>query len=197
MQVFRLVETGKPDKLIAFDELPKRLLEGVEMRSPDGLPRHWKSFLGEHEKYTPGALEKNQFTGKVEKIGEAREKGPYFFVLYFKEINKDKDRWQEICSFVRRVVHLQFRLLDKIEDMAIPMAIDSASELNVEPEHLEEGGAIIPIPPEHQEKDGIILPAGAAPMQFKCEACNKEFKNKHGMEIHNYRVHPKKEAVEA
>lgn len=200
MQVFRLVETGRPDKLLAFDELPKRLLAGVDMRSPDGLPRHWKTFIGEHEKYTPPSLEKNVLTGKIEQIGEERITAPFFYVLYYKEINKDKDRWLEICNFVRRVVSLQFRLKDDIGEMAIPMAPDSASEMKIEPEHLEENGAIIPIPLEFQEKTPAILdkngkevrqetPTSDSP--FKCEACDgKPFKNEQALRMHTFRKHP-------
>lgn len=199
MQVFRLVETSKPDKLIAFDELPKRFTEGLEMRGTDGLPRHWKSFVGEHEKYIPGTLEKNIMTGKIEKIGEERIKAPFFFVLYYNEINRDKERWQEICNFVRRVVHLHFRLLDNIADMAVPMAVDSASELRIEPEDLETQGAIIPIPLEFQEKEtGLVDKNGMAIApafeenqdQYKCEECKKSFKNEQALKMHNYRKHP-------
>lgn len=208
MQVFRLVETGRPDKLIAFDELPKRLLDGVDMRSPEGLPRHWKAFIGEHEKYTPPSLVKNSMTGVVEKIGEETIVAPFFYVLYFKEINKDKDRWQEICNFVRRVVSVNFRLLDKMEDMALPMAVDSNTEVQIEPEHLEENGAIIPIPEEFQEKQPAILdakgneirpqlPGEPGAVLFSCEECQKPFKNEQALKMHNYRKHPtvKKQAV--
>lgn len=205
MQVFRLVQTGFVDKVIAFDDLPKRLLDGIEMKSPDGLPRHWKAFVGEHEKYTPPSAEKNPATGKVEMVGEKREIGPYFFVLNYKEINKEIERWQEISSFVRRAVNLKFRLLDKIEDMAIPFSTDAASEIKLEPEHLEEQGAIIPIPIEFQEKTPAILDKNGKEVRpelpsekamFGCDECKKTFQNEHGLKIHNYRVH-KKEPVGA
>ena len=206
MQVFRLVQSGHVDKVIAFDDLPKRLLEGVEMRPPDGLPRHWKAFIGDHEKYTPPSPEKNPVSGKVEMVGERRDVGPFFFVLNYKEINKDMERWQEIAGFVRRVVNLQFRLLDKLEDMAIPMSTDANSELKLEPEDLESGGAIIPIPEQFQEKGQAILDKNGKEVRpelpeesagvFKCKSCDKTFKNDHGLKIHMYRLH-KKEPVEA
>lgn len=201
MHVFRLVQSGRVDKVIAFDSLPNRLLQGVEMRSPDGLPRHWKSFLGENERYTPPSAEKNPATGKVEMIGERREKGAFFYILNYKEINSDIERWQEISSFVRRAVNLKFRLLDKIEDMALPMSTDANSELKLEPEQLEENGAIIPIPEEFQEKGPAILdkngnevrpelPAGDKPL-FSCEECQKPFQSEQALRMHSYRKHPK------
>jgi len=205
MQCFRLVQSGRVDRVIAFDDLPKRLLDGVEMRAPDGLPRHWKAFIGEHEKYTPASPEKNPITGKVEMVGERRDIGPFFFVLNYKEINKDMERWQEICSFVRRVVSIQFRLLDKIEDMALPMSTDANSELKLEPEYLEEQGAIIPIPPQFQEKGPEIVDKNGKVVKseipeekalFKCDECKKTFQNEHGHKIHMYRMH-KKEPVGA
>lgn len=206
MQVFRLVQSGFVDKVIAFDELPKRLIDGVEMRSPDGLPRHWKTFIGDHEKYTPASPEKNPVSGKIEMVGEKREVAPFFFVLNYKEINKDMERWQEICGFVRRVVSLQFRLLDNIENMALPMSPDANSELKLEPEELEEKGAIIPIPAQFQEKGPAIVDKNGKAIRtelpeekgslFKCEECDKSFQNEHGFKIHQYRKH-KKEPVEA
>lgn len=202
MQVFRLVQSGNVDKVIGFDELPKRLLAGVEMRPPEGLPRHWKAFIGDHEKYTPPSMEKNPITGKVEPVGEKMEIAPFFFVLDYKEINKDKERWQEIQSFVRRAVELKFRLLDKLEDMAMPMAPDANSELKLEPEDLEASGAIIPIPLEFQEKTPAVLDKNGNEIRpelpesniFKCSDCDKTFENERGLQIHGYRMHKKETA---
>lgn len=205
MQVFRLVQTGVVDKVIAFDELPKRLLKDVEMRRPDGLPRHWKTFIGNHERVILPMNEKNPATGKVEKIGGGTEIAPFFYVLYFKEINRDIQRWQDISAFVRRVVELKFRLMDKLEDMALPMSTDANSEIKLEPEHLEEQGAIIPIPEEFQEKGAKILDGNGNEVPvpppddttlFKCKECGKSFMNERGLEIHMHRMH-KKEKVSA
>lgn len=200
MQAFRLVKSGAVDRVIAFDELPKRFLNGVEMRPPDGLPRHWKSFLGEQAKHTPSSLEKNQMTGAIEKVGEKTEVGPFFYVLNYKEINKDMERWQEICNFVRRVVSLHFRLMDKIEDMALPFAVDAMAEIKLEPENLEEQGALIPIPLEFQEKTPAVIDKNGKEVRtdvqadesaFKCERCdNKQFKNEQALKMHTYRKHP-------
>lgn len=198
MQVFRLVQSGYVDKVIAFDELPKRFLDGVDMQSPSGLPKAWKGFIGDHTRVTPGMIEKNQFTQKLEKIGGETITAPFFFILYYKEINKDMERWQEISSFVRRAVDLKFRLLDKLEDMALPMGIDAMSELKLEPEDLETNGAIIPIPVEYQEKSAPILDANGAetvvvtPLlenEVKCGKCDALFKNERAARMHSYRKH--------
>lgn len=198
MQVFRLVQGGKVDKVIAFDELPKRLLKGVEMHLASGLPRHWRDFIGKVKKHTPAVPDKNPVTGKVEMVGERTDEGPYCYVLEYKEINKDKERWEEICNFVRRTVSLQFRLMDKIEDMALSFAPDAASELKLEPEELEQNGAIIPIPEEFQEKGPALVDGSGKEIRpepvvdafpFKCEKCEKGFKNEQAIRMHSMRAH--------
>lgn len=207
MQVLRLVQTGWVDKVIAFDELPKRLLNGVEMRAPDGLPRHWKTFLGQSERLTPDTAEINPITRQELKIPGVKEVGPFFYVLYYREINKDMERWQEISGFVRRVVSLQFRLLDKLEDMALPLSTDAAGELKLEPEDLETRGALIPIPLEFQEKAPAILDQSGAEVKaapavapepvaaFKCPSCEKAFDNDRALRMHTYKKHPDAKAA--
>lgn len=200
MQVVRLVKTGHVDKVIAFDELPKRLLEGVEMRDVAGLPRHWKEFVGVQEKKTPSYREKDPVTGVVKTYGGEVIKAPMFFVLYYTEVNNDITKWGEISAFVRRAVSLKFRLLDKLEDMALPMAVDPHAELSLEPEHLEERGAIIPIPIELQEKTPAVLDKNGKEVRtelppepekiFKCEKCDKPFTTQQAVKMHAYRKHP-------
>jgi len=124
MQIVRLVEPGKVDRIVGFDSLPARLLKGVRRGVMDGFPRHWKTFFKD----------------------EPNKERPFYFFEHTM-INADKERWQEITSYVRQVVDKKVRLLDKIEDMAIPMAPDSYSQLTVEPEDI----TIIPIP---KEEDG-------------------------------------------
>lgn len=104
MQVFRLVQAGVVDKVIAFDELPKDLIQGINQREPSGLPRHWKEFA------------------------------PFFFILDYVGTNNDKERWAKISSYVRRTVDTSFRILDRLEDMAKPMAPNSKDALDLEPE---------------------------------------------------------------
>lgn len=121
VNVFRLVREGRPDRYIVFDELPKRLLKNIPKLeiSQSGLPREWKKF------------------------------SPIHYILHIFSINADKEKWQEITSFVRKAVDLKTRLLDKIEDMAIPIAQDSKSEITLSPEEL----VPIIIPVEFQEKE--------------------------------------------
>lgn len=112
MQVFRLVQPGVVDKLIAFDELPASLTKGVLKRVASGLPRHWKDFA------------------------------PEFFVLDYISTNQDKERWAQISSHVRRAVDPSVRLMDKLEDMAVPMAPNSKDAMELEPEQVP----VIPLP---------------------------------------------------
>lgn len=209
MHVFRLVQSGLVDKIIAFEDLPKRMLDGVEMHLASGLPRHWRDFIGKQTKVTPPQPDKNAITGEVKMVCGGTEVGPFCYVLYYKEINKDMQRWQEISSFVRRVVSLQFRLMDKLEDMALPLATDAASEIKLEPEALEEQGALIPIPVEFQEKTPAVLdkdgkeirpelPSVVTENAFKCERCEKTFTKEQAVKMHMYRAHQEpKEAKQA
>jgi hypothetical protein len=114
MQVFRLVKPGIVDKIIAFDELPKDLMANIRTRGLEGLSRDWKSLSDRH------------------------------YVLEYQDVNQDKLKWQEIQSYVRRAVDRDFRLLDKLEDMALKMAPDAKSGVTLEPEDVEKN--VIPIP---------------------------------------------------
>jgi len=129
MQVFRLVQPGVVDKVIAFDELPADLIHGITKREPAGLPRHWRDFA------------------------------PMFFVLDYVTTNNDKEKWEKIKSFVRRAVDPSVRLMDKLEDMAAPMAPNAKDALDLEPE----GVPVIPIPekltsvaPEESESEAAV-----------------------------------------
>ena len=151
MQVFRLVCQGIPDKVIAFDQLPERMLNGVTRGDPTGLPRAWKAILGEGTRITPGIKERDPFTHTVTEIPAIVEKGPFFYVLDYMELNADKEKWAEISAFVRKVVDPKFRLPEKLEDFALPMAASPNSELTLEPEDVDEK-ACVTIPEEFQEK---------------------------------------------
>jgi hypothetical protein len=104
MQVVRLIKPGQVDRIIAFDELPERLLRGIEKREPKGLPRHWTQFAKEH------------------------------YYLEYDTLNAHEEKWKEIVAFVRRAVDPAVRLLDNIHEMALPMAPDSYQNLSLEPE---------------------------------------------------------------
>lgn len=115
MQIIRLVEPGRVDRCIGFDELPKSLLTGVRRCGIEGFPRHWRTFFG------------------IEK--DAKDPQPFYFLEYTM-LNSDKERWQEIGGYVRANASKKERLLDKMEDMAVPMAPDSYSNMTLEPEDI-------------------------------------------------------------
>lgn len=137
MQVFRLVNPGYVDKMIAFDSLPKRLLQGLKMKELDGYPRYWKAWLKDN-----GATRRvKRWSAEVDQYVEIDESFTYMIDTL---INEDKEKWQAITNYVRRAVDLSVRLLDKIDDMAVRVAKDSYSELSLEPEQVP----IIPVPLE-------------------------------------------------
>lgn len=121
MQVFRLVQPGVVDRVIAFDELPADLIQGINKREPSGLSRPWRDFA------------------------------PMFYTLDYLTTNSDKEKWEKIKSFVRRVVDPSFRLMDKLEDMAAPMAPNAKDAIDLEPEAVP----VIPIP-----KTAKVVPEG-------------------------------------
>lgn len=132
MQIFRIVKGGFVDKVIGFNSLPKSILTGIKKGTTAGFPRHWKTWF------------------ETEAIDEHAKKGELnpFYILDYIAINADKEKWQEINSYVRRTVDPSFRLLDKLEDMCIPLAADPRTELNIDPENI----AIIPIPEEKSDE---------------------------------------------
>jgi hypothetical protein len=158
MQVIRLVDM--PDRLIAFDELPESMLDGIDMLPPTGLPRHWREFLGKRKKFIRILPERDPYTGQMRKFEPLVEEGPFFFVID-RTVNNDEEKWQEISNYVRRMTPKEFRLKDRIEDMAIPMAVDVKSELNIEPEQIP----VIPLVKEVKEE-----PMVSAPVIVKDEA---------------------------
>lgn len=138
MQVFRLVFTGMPDRMIAFDSLPVEFTRTLKTREPAGLPRHWGRWLKENN--------------------SVDEKGnPIFYICDYIMTNNDREAWQNITHYVRRMVDTKFRLLDKIEDMAPKMAKDSRADLTLEPEDVP----VIPINSGAEEE--ALVPAAAGP----------------------------------
>lgn len=126
MQVFRLVDPGRVDRVIAFDSLPEEMLRGIIRGTSNGLSRAWHDYLGV-------------------KKGEGTKALP-FYVLDFRTINRDKEKWQEITNYVRRSTDKNFRLMDNMYEMAKPMAIDSYSSLDLEPEDV----LVVPIIKEEE-----------------------------------------------
>jgi hypothetical protein len=96
-----------------------------------GLPSNWLSFLG---------------------IKRSDKDARPFYVLDFRTTNRDKEKWQEITNYVRRSTDKNFRLMDNLYDMAKPMASDSHSQLELEPEDV----LIIPILTEEEEIEAEI-----------------------------------------
>lgn len=113
LQVFRLVDPGRVDRVLAFDSLPVSMLTGIKRGPCNGLPSNWYVYLG---------------------VKRGDNNTQPFYVLDFRTLNKDKEKWQEINNYVRRSTDKNFRLLDNLYDMAKPMAPDSHSSLELDPD---------------------------------------------------------------
>jgi hypothetical protein len=146
MQVVKLVNGGFVDRLIVFDELPERLLQGIKTREVAGLPRSWAKWMIEIGSLRPVFKTETfvdaarNYTFKYTPIG----KEPCFFVLEYQDINSDKDAWHLISEYVRMNVGSEIRLREKLEDMAIQMAPTPKDALSIEPEDIP----VIPLPRE-------------------------------------------------
>lgn len=132
MQVFRLVDPGRVDKVLAFDSLPEAMLVGIKKGTANGLPLNWRQFLG---------------TKRADMAATP------FYVLDFRTLNRDREKWQEIGNYVRRSTDKDFRLLDNLYDMAKPMSTDSYSSLDLEPEDVP----VIPIQTTEEEIEEKII----------------------------------------
>lgn len=160
MQVFRLVNSGFVDRVIAFNSLPEQMLQGTKTMRPDGLPRHWLRWLREAGSMrdivkcveTVRTPEGN-LKFKYEKVGTE----PCFYALEYKDINADKDKWQEINDYVRRTVDAKVRLKDSLEDMAVPLARDCYSQLELEPEETPVIQIDSTVGPEKSDED-LVTP---------------------------------------
>lgn len=124
MQVFRLVDPGRVDRVIAFDSLPEIMVSSIKRGTANGLPSNWLGYLG------------------VKKGTNAEP----FYLLDFRTTNREKEKWQEITNYVRRSTDRKFRLMDNLYDMAKPMASDSHSQLELDPEDV----LVIPILKEEE-----------------------------------------------
>lgn len=153
-QCFKLVNGGFVDKVIVFDELPERLTKNVRTKEAAGFPRAWSKWLASIgslrtvlKTETSVDLARN-WTFKYTPIG----KEPCFFVLDYTDINADKERWREICEYLRMNVGPEVRLKEKVEDMALALAADPTKSLSIEPEDIP----AIPIPTETAEEKPIL-----------------------------------------
>lgn len=162
MQMIRLVVGGLPDKIIAFDELPERLLKDADMRPPSGLPRFWHTMIGTHKKLVKGSKERN-IDGTWLTIKDSYEEGPFFYLLDYQDVNSHKDAWRAIEDFVRvnakeiQAVN-ETSLTERLDSLALPMAVDSKSELSLDPQDILDK-ATIKIPLHLQEKPSGIVSA--------------------------------------
>lgn len=150
MQVFRLVNAGYADRLIIFDALPKRLLNGIRTRELAGLPRRWGSHfvsIGSTRKVmkTHTTMHPDRsYTYTYTPVGDE----PCFYVLDYQDINADKEAWRAISEYVRTNVGPEVRLREKLEDMAVVMASGPTQPLELEPEDIP----VIPLPEEKEFK---------------------------------------------
>lgn len=210
-QVFRLMDM--PDKVIAFDELPADMLQGLEMCDCSKMPKAWKDYIGYREKVTLIPPDRDPLTGTVRTYTPIVQKGPYAYLID-REINHDKERWSEIESYVRRNAPRDFRLMDRISDMALPMARDAHSELTLEPEDVkviplsssvveEPQQATVAVAPVLQAvadpapavvseptQPFTITPAKAAVVPMtECPACQKVFSSRQALRMHVMKKH--------
>lgn len=185
-QVLRLM--GMPDKMIAFDELPEDLLKDLEMQDEKSLPRYWREWIGNRKRVVNIKSYVDPMTRQLIKCAPLVEEGPFTWTVDW-EINAQKDAWSQICSYVRQNVANDFRLLDRLEDMAKPLAPNVSEQITLEPEDI----IIIPI-----KKQAVIAPdptastvrvATSEESGFKCGECGKEFSSKQGVVLHRTKKH--------
>lgn len=210
MQVFRLM--GMPDKAIAFNSLPEKYLEGLEMCNCTKLGRAWRDFIGPVERVVTIKPEMDPITRQMRTFPPLTETAPFAYLIDW-EINHDKERWGEIMAYVRQNAPTSWtngketiRLPDNIESLAKPLARDVHSELDLEPED------VIVIPLNHVVSPAQPAPAAppippvpvAPPSQppeapktdiLKCKSCERTFDTKQGLLVHTRKRHAESIAV--
>lgn len=215
-QVIRLMDM--PDRVIAFDELPADLVEGLEMCDCSKLPKDWREFIGVREKVTRIPPDRDPLTGTVRTYTPISQKAPYAYLID-RELNGDKEKWSEIESYVRRNAPREFRLMDRLADMAKPMARDAHSELDLEADQV----IVIPLmkdaavaqppvvvvaapvapavaapvaPPAEPQQPFTITPAKPAVIPAtECPACQKVFSSKQALRMHVMKKHSEVKAT--
>lgn len=188
-QLLRLV--GMPDRLIAFDELPEDLLKDLDMQNEKSMPRYWREWIGNRTRTINIKSYVDPMTRKLIECAPLVEEGPFSWVVDW-EINSNKDAWSMIAAYVRQNVQEGFRLMDKLEDMAKPMAPNVSESITLEPEEI----VIIPLKKvvvESNVKPSVPAPADAPKeTSFKCAECGKEFQSKQGVVLHRTKKHAEK-----
>ena len=190
-QVLRLV--GMPDKIIAFDELPMDLLKDLEMQNESSMYRHWKEFIGVREKVITIKSYVDPMTRQLVKCDPIIEKAPFTWVIDW-ELNSNKEAWSQITAYVRQNVQEGFRLFDRLEDMAKPLAPNVSEQITLEPEEV----VVIPLKKVIKEVDpteSTVRVATPEEAGFKCQECGKEFASKQGVVLHRTKKHAEKAAA--
>ena len=144
MEVFRLM--GMPDKVIGFDSLPADILRGFELCRAEGFPRHWKDFLGKKTITIPIPPERDQLTGTVKRFDPIIDEDSFFYLVDWTS-NPSTEAWKSLCAYVHQNVDKDFRVKEKIEDMAIPLASNQTEGVTLEPEDM----VVIPLPKEEKK----------------------------------------------
>lgn len=191
MQVFRLM--GMPDKIIAFDELPEELVKGFELIKAEGFPRYWKKWIGEREIVTPIPPEMNAITGERRTFPPIVEKDSYFYLVDW-GIKTSVEKWKKIEEYVRNKVASDFRLTDKLEDMAKPLAPNKTEGITLEPDDV----VVIPVPKEAPALITESKDKNVSRGTVRCEEkdCDREFDGayaQNALRMHMQKKHKKQE----
>lgn len=152
IQVFRLM--GLPDKIIAFDELPEDLVKGFELCRADAFPKYWKNWMGTKKIVTSITPELNPVTGQRRTFSPIIEEDSYFYLVDW-TLKPSVEQWRKIEEYVRRKVSSDFRLTDKLEDMAKPLAANKVDGITLEPDDV----VVIPVPKEiisSEDKESVV-----------------------------------------
>jgi len=197
MDVFRLM--SMPDRVIAFEGLPENLLKGFELCRAEGFPRHWKEWMGKKTRTIPIPPEKDIMTGAVRRF-DPIEDTDCFFYLVDQTSNPSMEAWKMVCDFVRQNVSKEFRLKEKIDDMALPLAANKSDGVTLEPEDV----VVIPIPRAIE-----LVTESGAPLKkesikadepvkvLKCEVpgCTAEFEGSYAKNSMRWHVQKKHKPV--
>lgn len=195
MEVFRLM--GMPDKVIAFDSLPKEYLEGLEMHDCSKLGRAWRDFVGKVERITQVKPELDPITRQVRTFPVIKETAPFAYLIDW-ETNHDKERWGEIVEYVRKNApvtwkqtgsdgaEVSIKMMDDLEKMAKPLGRDAHSEATLEPEDVY----VVPLAKIVEEKDVETSTVEVISTEFKCNQCERSFDSKQGILVHKRKKHP-------
>lgn len=137
MQVFKLVLPGEPDRILAFDSLPKDLVQGIRRAPVEGLPRYWRKWFESTAAH------------------DFKKEPKPFHMLDYVYVNQDREKWGKITEYARKMSPETFRLMDKLEDMGKPLAVNSHAEVSLEPDDV----VVIPLkkvlPPVHKTKEKV------------------------------------------